>query len=337
MTESRYRYGFGLPPTVGRVPSCTLPGDMDLVRGIDSLPLAMGPSVVTVGFFDGVHRGHQAVLRRTVETATAGGMAPVAVTFDRHPREILTPGREPRLLTTLERKASLIAKLGIGALIVLEFTEEFSLWKPQRFVRHVLVDGLHAGHVVVGSNFTFGFEARGDLDTLRELGGAHAFSVEGVPLFEIEGRPVSASSIREALSKGDLEWPRTALGRRYVLDGVVTTGAGRGKGLGFPTANLEVPPRMLLPGEGVYAGKAHVSGESFVAAINVGTNPTFGGEPLHAEAFLIDFEGELTGRPMAVEFWERLRDEVRFDSPEELARQIKEDVERTRVLVGDPA
>jgi riboflavin kinase / FMN adenylyltransferase len=309
---------------------------MDLVRGIDSLPLPIGPSVVTIGFFDGVHRGHQAVIRRAVEEATSRGLVPVAVTFDRHPREIISPGREPRLLTTIERKASLIAELGIEALIVLEFTEEFSLWQPQRFVRKILAEGLRATHVIVGSNFTFGFEARGNLTTLNALGVAQGFSVESMPLFEIEGRPVSSSSIREALSKGDLEWPTVALGRRYVLDGIVTTGAGRGKGLGFPTANLEVPPRLLLPGEGVYAGVAYVSEGTFVAAVNVGTNPTFGGEPLHAEAFLLDFEGMLTGRPIALEFWERLRDEVRFDSPEDLARQIKEDVERTRAAVGDP-
>lgn len=264
------------------------------------------------------------------------GVSPVAVTFDRHPREILIPGREPRLLTTLDRKASLIAGLGIETLVVLAFTESFSRWPPEDFVRRVLVEGLHAEHAVVGSNFTFGFEARGNLAVLTELGRANGFSVEGVSVVEIDGRPVSSSSIREALSKGDLEWPRVALGRRYVLDGVVTTGAGRGKGLGFPTANLEVPPRMLLPAEGVYAGRAEVSGESFVAAINVGTNPTFGGEPLHAEAFLIDFEDDLIGKSIAVEFWERLRDEVRFDSPDDLARQIKEDVERTRSLVGDP-
>jgi riboflavin kinase/FMN adenylyltransferase len=311
-------------------------GDMDLMHGVHSLPLSIRPSVVTVGFFDGVHRGHQAIIRRTVDRATVEGLASVAVTFDRHPREVVTPGQAPRLITTLERKAALIAELGVGALIVLEFTEEFSLWKPQRFVRQVIVDGLHASHVVVGSNFTFGFEAKGNLATLHELGAAHGFSVEGMPLFEIEGRPVSSSSIRDALLKGDLEWPAAALGRRYVLDGVVTTGAGRGKGLGFPTANLEVPPRMLLPGEGVYAGKASVSQGTFAAALNVGTNPTFGGEPLHAEAFLLDFEGVLTGQPIAVEFWERLRDEVRFDSPEDLARQIKEDVERTRAAVGDP-
>jgi riboflavin kinase/FMN adenylyltransferase len=158
--------------------------------------------------------------------------------------------------------------------------------------------------------------------------------VGGVDLVELNGRPVSSSSIRAALSRGELEWPTEALGRRYVVDGTVTPGAGRGAGLGFPTANLEVPSRMLLPGEGVYAGKAYVGDDSFVAAINVGTNPTFGREPLHAEAFLLDFEGDILGSPMAIEFWTRLRDEVRFESADELARQISDDVERTRALVS---
>jgi riboflavin kinase/FMN adenylyltransferase len=307
---------------------------MDVLRGVVSLPLDVGATAVTVGFFDGVHRGHQAVLRRTVVVAADRGLAPVAVTFDRHPREVLSPDNVPRLLTTLERKADLIGGLGFQALVVLEFTEDFSRWSPQDFVHKVLVEGLRAGHAVVGSNFTFGHRAAGTLSVLAELGATLGFSVEGVDLLRIDGRTVSSSSIRDALAGGDLSWPTEALGRRYVVDGVITSGAGRGSGLGFPTANLEVPARMLLPGEGVYAGKAYLGEDSHVAAINVGTNPTFGGEPLHVEAFLLDFDGDLQGSPMAVEFWTRLRDEVRFDSPEALSRQISDDVERTRALVS---
>jgi riboflavin kinase / FMN adenylyltransferase len=306
---------------------------MDLVRGFDALPLPTGPASATVGFFDGVHRGHQAVFRRMVDVARREGLAAVAVTFDRHPREVLTPGTEPPLLTILDRKAALIAELGVGTLLVLEFTEEFSRWPPQDFVRRILVDGVRARHAVVGSNFTFGYKAMGNLTVLSELGAAQGFSVEGISLLRIDGRPASSSSIRESLGKGELEWPTEALGRRFVLDGVVRAGAGRGRGLGFPTANLEVHPRLLLPGEGVYAGRASVKGGSYPAAINVGTNPTFGSEPLHAEAFLLDFEDDLIEEPIALEFWERLRDEMRFDSPEDLARQIKDDVERTRALV----
>jgi riboflavin kinase/FMN adenylyltransferase len=306
---------------------------MDVVRGMGSRPLRGGPAAVTIGFFDGVHRGHQTVLRRTVDVAATRGFRPTAVTFDRHPREVLDPGAEPPLLTTLERKASLIAELGIETLVVLDFTDDFSRWPPEDFVERVLVGGVHAEHAVVGSNFTFGFKATGNLAVLTDLGAARGFAVEAVSLLKLDGRPVSSSSIREAVAAGNLEWPTLALGRRYVLDGVVTTGAGRGKGLGFPTANLAVFPRMLLPGEGVYAGRAYLGDGSFPAAINIGTNPTFGGEPLHAEAFLLDFDGDLIGQPLALEFWERLRDETRFDSSEDLTRQIKEDVERTRALV----
>jgi riboflavin kinase / FMN adenylyltransferase len=307
---------------------------MRVLEGAHSLPLPAGPSAVTVGFFDGVHLGHQAVLRHTVDVAEGRGLTPVVVTFDRHPREILSPGREPPLLTTLRRKTDLIAGTGVQAMSVLEFTEEFSRWPAERFVDQVLVRGVRAAHVVVGSNFTFGHRAEGNLPMLADLGAAGGFSVEGVALLRVQDRPVSSSSIREALTLGDLDWPTTALGRRYVVDGVVTTGAGRGTDLGYPTANLEVPSRMLLPADGVYAGKAIVEDGSRVAAINVGTNPTFGREPRHVEAYLLDFHGDLSGRPMAVEFWARLREETRFESAEALVRQIDADVERTRELVS---
>jgi riboflavin kinase/FMN adenylyltransferase len=307
---------------------------MDVVRGIESQPFGSRPTAVTIGFFDGVHRGHQAVLGRTVAVARDRGLVPVAVTFDRHPREVLTPGNVPLLLTTLERKTGLIAGLGFQALAILEFTEGFSRWPPRDFVYRVLLEGLGAAHAVVGANFTFGHRAAGNLQTLTELGRPHGLSAEGMSLLEVAGRPVSSSSIRKALSAGELGWPTEALGRRYVVDGTVRPGAGRGAGLGFPTANLEAIPRMLLPAEGVYAGKARVGDDSYVAAINVGTNPTFGGEPLHVEAFLLDFTGDLQSKPMAVEFWTRLRDEVRFESADELARQISDDVERTRILVS---
>jgi riboflavin kinase/FMN adenylyltransferase len=307
---------------------------MDLVSGVASLPLAKGSTAVTVGFFDGVHRGHQAVIGRTVDVARERGLVPVAVTFDRHPREILTPGEEPGLLTTMERKAQLISALGIEALVVLEFDHDFSTWPPEAFVTRVLVDGLSTAHAVVGSNFTFGHRARGNLEVLRDLGAGFGFTVEGVSLLELDGRAVSSSSIREALRSGDLDWPGLALGRRPALDGIVRPGAGRGRGLGFPTANLSLARRILLPAEGVYAGKARTMDGSWVAAINVGTNPTFGAEPLHVEAFLLDFQGDLVGQPLTLEFWGRLRDEVRFDSPDDLSRQIKDDVERTREIVG---
>jgi riboflavin kinase / FMN adenylyltransferase len=311
---------------------------MDVVRGLDALPLPASPSVVTVGFFDGVHLGHQEVIRRTVEAAMEGDARSVAVTFDRHPREILTPGEEPRLLTTVERKAELIEARGIEVLVVLEFTKEFSMISAEDFVRDVLVGGLHAVHARVGANFTFGHRAAGNVDTLREVGEPLGMTADEVGLFAIDGRVVSSSSTREALAAGDLGWPRTALGRRYAVDGEVVSGAGRGKGLGYPTANLRTWPRLLLPGQGIYAGVAELEdGGRYLAAIDVGTNPTFGTEPLHVEAFLLDFpDDELRGDTLTVEFWERLRDEVKFESVDDLVAAITQDVERTRLAVTDP-
>lgn len=306
---------------------------MERLEGIGSLPVDADATVVTVGFFDGVHLGHRAVLERTVAAARRLALPSVAVTFDRHPREILTPGREPRLLTTVERRAGLIEDTGIDVLLVLGFTQGFSRWPAERFVTEVLVRGLHAAHCVVGANFTFGHQAAGSIDLLVEMGRGHGFTAEPVDLRALGGRVVSSSSIRKALAAGDLEWPYQALGRRFVVDGTVVPGSGRGHALGYPTANLRTWPRLLLPGQGIYAGRATVGGREHVAAIDVGTNPTFGTEPLHVESYLLDFEGDLVGRDMAVEFWAYLRSEERFETTEELVAAMDGDVRRTRELV----
>lgn len=311
---------------------------MEVIRGIDALPLSNGPAVVTVGFFDGVHVGHRSVLDTTVARARERGHRSVAITFDRHPREVLTPGREPRLLTTVERKASLIEDAGIDVLVVLSFTPEFSRMPAESFVRDVLVEGVHAVHAAMGANFTFGFKAMGTVETLPSMGAQFGMTAESVPLVDIGGRRVSSSSIRDALTDGDLAWPTEALGRRFLLDGEVTSGHGRGKGLGFPTANLRTWPRLLLPGRGIYAGVAEVDGRRHRAAIDVGTNPTFGVEPLHVEAFVLDYEGsDLRGVPLSIGFWERLRDEEKYPSVDELIEAIAGDVERTRAIVPDDA
>lgn len=309
---------------------------MEQLHGTEALPIGEGGTVTTVGFFDGVHLGHRAVLARTVAAARERGLRAGAVTFDRHPREILTPGKEPRLLTTVERKARLIEDAGIDVLVVLGFTEAFSRWPAERFISDVLVEGLHAEHCVMGANFTFGHKAAGDVQLLIDTGASYGFTAERVDLVELDGQRVSSSSIREALGGGDLEWPTAALGRRFVIDGNVVSGAGRGQGLGFPTANLRMWPRLLLPGRGIYAGRAEVAGRTHVAAISVGTNPTFGVEPLHVESYLLDFDENVVGREMAVELWAYLRDEVRFESPSELSAAIGEDVRRTRELVSGP-
>jgi riboflavin kinase / FMN adenylyltransferase len=307
---------------------------VDVRHGSDALPLDEEPSVVTVGFFDGVHLGHRAVLARAVEEARTRGLRSVAITFDRHPREVLSPGSEPRLLTTVERKATLIAEAGVDVLVVLPFDRDFSLIPAERFVADTLVAGVHARHAVMGANFTFGFKALGTMQTLPDLAAPFGLTAEAVSLVEIEGRTVSSTSIRDALAVGDLGWPLEALGRRFVLDGEVVTGHGRGKGLGYPTANLRTWPRLLLPGQGIYAGVAEHRVRRYRAALDVGTNPTFGVEPLHVEAFLLDYEGEdLPGEPLAIEFWARLRDEERYEDIEALVAAIEADVERARDLV----
>jgi riboflavin kinase/FMN adenylyltransferase len=306
---------------------------MEVRRGLEALRPGGLSSVVTIGFFDGVHRGHRGVLERTVEAGRERGARSVAVTFDRHPREVLTPGSEPRLLTTTERKAELIGESGIDELLVLAFTPEFSGWPAGTFVDRVLVNGLSAVHIAVGGNFTFGHRALGNVAMLRELGATRGFMVEDVPMLRLEGRIVSSSSIRDSLVDGDLRWPTIALGREYAVDGVVVSGAGRGQGLGYPTANLRAFPRLLLPKVGIYAGRARTTLGTHVAAISVGTNPTFGVEPLHVEAFLLDFDGDLVGDEISVEFVERLRDEERFDTPEALVEAIADDVRRTRRVV----
>ena len=311
---------------------------MQVLRGPEILPLNDEPCVVTVGFFDGVHRGHQAVFDRVVGEARRLGVRSVAITFDRHPREVLTPGSEPRLMTTVERRAALIADSGIDVLVVLPFDRDFSLVSAEAFVADILVGGVHARHAAMGANFTFGFKAMGTMENLSRMGVPHGLSAEAVPLVEIDGRTVSSTSIRNALAEGDLEWPREALGRRFVLEGEVVTGHGRGKGLGYPTANLRTWPRLLLPGQGIYAGVAAHRGRRYRTALDVGTNPTFGVEPLHVEAFLLDFEGDdLPGEPLGIEFWARLRDEEKYDSVDALVAAIEADVVRTRDLVPGSA
>lgn len=306
---------------------------MDIVQGMSSLPLE-GESAITIGFFDGVHRGHQAVIKRVIDVAKQRDLRSAVVTFDRHPLQTLSPGKVPPLLTTLKPKATYIEELGVDVLFVLEFTEEVSRWSPEEFVDRVLVQGLKTHHVSIGTNFTFGHKAAGNFQVLADLGAANDFTVEPISIFKVDGRPVSSTSIREELAEGDLEWPERALGRRYVVEGHVVKGAGRGRGLGWPTANLRTPDGILLPGRGVYACLATLDGQPYPAAVNIGINPTFGGEPLHLEAHLLDFDEDILDRVLAVEFWKRLRDEQKFDSGEALTKQIEQDVQDTRALVA---
>ena len=272
------------------------------------------PRAVAIGTFDGVHRGHRSVL----EAAVATGLAATAVTFDPHPRIAL--GNRVELLTTLERRLELLAESGLDATLVVAFTPELMALEPEAFCDHWLRP-IGAEAVVAGSDFRFGRRREGDLDTLRRLG----FEVVEAP--EVEG--VSSSAIRAALHEGDIERAAAMLGRPPELDGVVVAGDQRGGTLGYPTANLQVEPDLLVPRYGIYAG----STLGHRAAVSIGTNPHSGGHERRIEPYLLDFDGDLYGRRLVVELWERLRDEAVFDSEAALIEQIARDVESTRAAV----
>ncbi|MFN2388698.1 MAG: bifunctional riboflavin kinase/FAD synthetase [Actinomycetota bacterium] len=313
---------------------------MKTVVGLDRLlDEPAGPSAVTVGTFDGVHLGHRALIARTVEEARRRELQAAAITWDRHPMQTLRPGNAPPLLTVPERKVELLAETGIDVLVVLPFDRELSQWAPERFIQQVLVDGLRARAVLVGEGWRFGHRAAGDVDLLSKVGPILNFQAHGIPLAEAGGGAVSSSRIRELVAAGDMEDARALLGRPFDLQGPVVHGDDRGAGLGWPTANVELDRAVVAPARGVYAGRAvPAGGEAYAAAVNVGVNPTFGGDPAltapRVEAYLLDFEGDLYGRILRVELWKRLRDELRFASAAELTDQIARDVADTRLLVG---
>ncbi|MDP9225564.1 MAG: bifunctional riboflavin kinase/FAD synthetase [Actinomycetota bacterium] len=315
---------------------------MKVYRSWEESGADLRASAITVGTLDGVHLGHQVLIARTVHEARAKELSAVAVTWDRHPNETLRPDRAPLLLTTLDRKLELLDATGLDAVLVLPFDDELSSWSPERFVQVVLTQGVHARAVFVGSDWRFGHRAAGDVPMLAELGRIYGFQAEGMKLQEVAGGAVSSSRVRQAVANGDMELARTLLGRAFDIDGTVIHGDARGAGMGVPTANLPPEPRMAQPSRGVYAGRARAAGRWYAAAVNVGVNPTFGGDPTtgvsRIEAYLLDFDGSLYGQAIRVEFWARLRDEQKFASTDALVGQIQQDVEATRrVLAGGAA
>jgi riboflavin kinase/FMN adenylyltransferase len=306
--------------------------------GIDALEPPENGSAVTIGTFDGVHVGHRTLIAKAIEDAEKQGATSVGVTWDRHPNETLRPERTPPLITSPARKIELLGEAGLEVIAVIPFDHELAQWPPERFVQEVLVTGLAARSVVVGFDWRFGHRAKGDVALLTEMGGTLGFDVDGVRLQEVGDEPVTSSRVRRVIEAGDMEDARTLLARPFDIDGTVVRGDQRGRTLGYPTANIEADPRLVRPPIGVYAGVAHVGGERKAAAINIGVNPTFGGEdgstPHRIEPYLLDFEGDLYGRTLRLEFWKRLRDELKFDSADDLVAQMDKDVAETRALIG---
>jgi riboflavin kinase/FMN adenylyltransferase len=304
-------------------------------HGVDQVPAGLGPTVATVGMFDGVHRGHQALLRRVVEEAAALGALPVAVTFDRHPMEVLRPEAAPPLLCALPERIELLGAAGMERLLVLEFDQALSQVPADQFATRMLFDALAARAVVVGENFRFGNRAKGDVALLAALGAERGIAAVGVPLYADEhGEVISSTRIRAELASGDVGAAAFLLGRPYGVTGPVVKGAGRGRALGVPTANVEVGERIALPAFGVYAGRVAIEhGPPLPAAINVGVSPQFDGDQTRVEAYLLDFDGDLYGRELAVRFEHRLRGEQVFPGVAELVAKMREDIAETRRLL----
>lgn len=302
-------------------------------RGLEAVPTGWGRSVITIGVFDGVHRGHQQLIERAVARAKERELPSVLITFDPHPAEVIRPGTHPARLTTLRRRAELVAEFGIDAFCVLPFTLALSQMEPVEFAHEVLVDRLHVADVVVGANFTFGRKATGDVAMLTGFGRRFGFGVEGLELVSDHDVTFSSTYIRACIDAGDVAAAATALGRAHRIEGVVVHGAKRGRDLGFPTANVATAPFTALPADGVYAGRFVIGGRELPGAISVGTNPTFSGRERTCEVYVLDVDEDFYGFDVAVEFVARLRGQERFDGIEPLIAQISRDVERTRELL----
>ena len=303
-------------------------------RGLDSIPPGWGRCVVTIGVFDGVHRGHQHIIGRAVGRARDTGLPCVVLTFDPHPSEVVRPGTHPPVLTSARRKAEILAEHGVDVLCVLPFTVEFSRLGPAEFVHEVLVERLHAAAVVVGENFRFGRRAAGDLGMLRTLGSAFGFATEGVALYREEDLVLSSTYIRSCIDAGDAGQAAAVLGRPHRVDGIVIRGDGRGRQLGYPTANVHTERYAAIPADGVYAGRLVHRSRRLPAAISVGTNPTFEGRERRVEAYVLDFDEDIYGEEVGIEFVARLRGMERFDRIDDLITKMADDVQRTRQVVG---
>jgi riboflavin kinase/FMN adenylyltransferase len=292
-------------------------------------------AAVTVGVYDGVHLGHRRVLDRLRARAAPADLTTAVVTFDPHPAAVLAPERAPSLLTSLDRRLELLAATGIDRCLIVGFDPERSSQDPAGFVQRVLIDQLRVAAVVVGENFRFGHARAGDVALLRSIAAVDGFDVEGVSLDAANGVPISSTRIRDLLAYGDVRGASELLGRPHELEGVVVKGDGRGRTLGYPTANLAIAPGLCVPAIGIYAGVwTRPTGERHAAAISIGRRPTFHDDAdVLVEAYVVEFDGDLYDEASRIEFVERLRGEEKFDSVDALVAQIDLDVQLTKRLI----
>ena len=288
--------------------------------------------LLTIGVFDGVHLGHQYLISQLTEHARRQNLLSGVVTFRQHPREVLSPQTKLPYLTSLAEKVSLLKSEGVDAVITLSFTRELARLSVRQFVS-LLKKYLRMRGLIIGPDFALGRNREGNADTLRKLGQDMSFRVTVIPPVRVNDEMVSSTAIRDALADGDMKKVASLIGRSFSLQGRVTTGAGRGSELGFPTTNLDIDPKQALPAEGVYATWAHIDDKAYQSMTNIGRRPTFGGNGRTVETYILNYQGNLYGRELKIDIVERLRGEKRFDTVEELKKQIAEDVKQGKAIL----
>jgi riboflavin kinase / FMN adenylyltransferase len=299
---------------------------MSVVR-LESLDALLTRSAVTVGMFDGVHLGHRALLDALREEAKRIHGKSVALTFDTHPAEILRPDKAPKFINTLDQRVAALEAAGVDVIVVAKFDRSISEMSPREFFDNVLAERLKAVSVVVGPDFRFGKNKAGDFNLLAEIGVEKGVAAIAVPPVRIDDVPVSSTRVRTLLKHGHVEDAQRLLGRPFVLEGTVVKGAGLGRKLGFPTANVQVESGQLVPGQGVYSGDALVLGRAFQSLISIGSRPTVGGTETVVEVYIVGFKGNIYGEQIRVGFRSRLRDQQKFAGLDELVEQMRRDLQ----------
>ena len=310
---------------------------MKIIRGLGDIRKApLANPVVTLGNFDGVHLGHQAIFKQVVACAMETSGTSIVFTFEPHPLKVLAPLRSPRLLATFREKMAQIEATGMDVVLCAKFTPEFASQNPEDFVKDALVGSMGIKELFVGHDYAFGKGRKGDITFLREAGKTYGFGVHVIGPVKVEGILVSSTKIRQLVMDGEVCLASKLLGRPYSIEGTVITGHSRGRELGFPTANITTP-NELAPKEGVYAVTVESEGRTYRGAANIGKNPTFGDDAPSYEVHILDYSGDLYGKFIKMKFIKRVRDEVKFKDVDELVGQIAKDVERVRAIFSDEA